>query len=53
MLVAAVAAWAQEHGARWSVLQVALHNTGARAFYERLGHVEHHRYRYLVPSPSR
>jgi ribosomal protein S18 acetylase RimI-like enzyme len=52
VLIAAVAAWAQEHDARWSVLQVALHNTGARAFYERLGHVEHHRYRYLVP-PSR
>lgn len=49
ILLAAVAAWGEEHGARWSVLQVALHNTGARALYERLGHVEHHRYRYLVP----
>jgi N-acetylglutamate synthase len=51
VLVGAVASWGREHGARWTVLQVALHNTGARALYERLGHVEHHRYRYLVPPP--
>jgi hypothetical protein len=31
------------------VLQVALQNDGARALYDRLGYVEHHRYRYLVP----
>jgi ribosomal protein S18 acetylase RimI-like enzyme len=31
------------------VLQVALHNTAARAFYDALGATEHHRYRYLVP----
>jgi ribosomal protein S18 acetylase RimI-like enzyme len=49
VLLGAVAAWGEEHGARWSVLQVAVHNTGARALYERLGHVEHHRYRDLVP----
>jgi predicted GNAT family acetyltransferase len=30
-------------------MQVALHNTAARALYDRLGFVEHHRYRYLVP----
>jgi N-acetylglutamate synthase len=48
-LTAAAAAWGREHGARWAVLQVALHNTGARAFYEAAGCVEHHRYRYLVP----
>lgn len=46
---AAAAAWGLAHGARWAVLQVALHNTAARAFYERLGCVEHHRFRYLVP----
>lgn len=48
-LTAATAAWARERGARWAVLQVALHNTAARAFYDALGATEHHRYRYLVP----
>ena len=48
-LTAAAAAWAREQGARWAVLQVALHNTAARAFYDALGATEHHRYRYLVP----
>jgi hypothetical protein len=31
------------------VLQVALHNVAARAFYDGLGATEHHSYRYLVP----
>jgi ribosomal protein S18 acetylase RimI-like enzyme len=48
-LMATAAAWGREQGARWSVLQVAVHNTAAVALYGRLGHVEHHRYRYLVP----
>lgn len=48
-LTAAAAGWGRAEGARWAVLQVALHNTGARALYERLGAAEHHRYRYLVP----
>ncbi|HEX8518124.1 MAG TPA: GNAT family N-acetyltransferase [Pseudonocardia sp.] len=48
-LTAAAAAWGRDRGARWAVLQVALHNTAARALYRRLGAVEHHRYRYLVP----
>ncbi len=48
-LTAVAAAWAREQGARWAVLQVALHNTAARAFYDALGATEHHRYRYLVP----
>jgi ribosomal protein S18 acetylase RimI-like enzyme len=48
-LLAAAAAWGRERGARWAVLQVALQNDGARALYDRLGYVEHHRYRYLVP----
>ena len=46
---AAAAAWGREQGARWAVLQVALHNTAARALYDALGATEHHRYRYLVP----
>jgi N-acetylglutamate synthase len=50
-LLAAAERWGREHGARWAVLQVAVHNTGARALYERLGWIEHHRYRYLVPVP--
>ena len=48
-LTAAAAAWGREQGARWAVLQVALHQTAARAFYGALGATEHHRYRYLVP----
>ncbi|MDN5748465.1 MAG: GNAT family N-acetyltransferase, partial [Pseudonocardia sp.] len=48
-VVAAAAAWGRRHGARFGVLQVALHNTGARALYARTGWTEHHRYRYLVP----
>jgi N-acetylglutamate synthase len=48
-LLGAAAGWGRGHGARWGVLQVALQNTGARALYDHLGFVEHHRYRYLVP----
>jgi ribosomal protein S18 acetylase RimI-like enzyme len=48
-LLASAAEWGRGHGARWAVLQVALHNTGARALYDRLGYAEHHQYRYLVP----
>jgi ribosomal protein S18 acetylase RimI-like enzyme len=48
-LTAAAAAWGRERGARWAVLQVALHNTAARGLYDALGATEHHRYRYLVP----
>ncbi|QNG55339.1 GNAT family N-acetyltransferase [Pseudonocardia petroleophila] len=48
-LVAAAAGWARTRGARFGVLQVALHNTGARALYAGTGWTEHHRYRYLVP----
>jgi N-acetylglutamate synthase len=51
-LLAAAGAWGQQRGARWAVLQVALQNDGARALYDRLGYVEHHRYRYLVPPPA-
>jgi N-acetylglutamate synthase len=48
-LLAAAGIWGRERGARWAVLQVALQNGGARVLYDRLGYVEHHRYRYLVP----
>jgi ribosomal protein S18 acetylase RimI-like enzyme len=51
-LLASVAEWGQEHGARWAVLQVALQNGRSRALYDHLGYVEHHRYRYLVPPPA-
>jgi len=49
-LLAAAARWGRDHGARWGVLQVAVHNTAALALYARAGWTEHHRYRYLVPS---
>ena len=48
-LLAAAARWGRGHGARWGVLQVAVHNTAALALYARAGWTEHHRYRYLVP----
>jgi ribosomal protein S18 acetylase RimI-like enzyme len=51
-LTAAAAGWGRSEGARWAVLQVALHNAAARALYERLGATEHHRYRYLVSPPA-
>ena len=49
-LLTAAARWGRDHGARWGVLQVAVHNTAALALYARAGWTEHHRYRYLVPS---
>ena len=51
-LAGAAAGWGRERGARFGVLQVALHNEGARALYARTGWTEHHRYRYLVPRTS-
>ena len=51
-LLTAVARWGHERGARWGVLQVALQNDGARELYERLGWVEHHRYRFVMPPPG-
>jgi ribosomal protein S18 acetylase RimI-like enzyme len=44
--------WAAGRSARWCVLQVAEHNAGALALYQRLGFRRHHRYQYLRP-PSR
>ncbi|MHA6780432.1 GNAT family N-acetyltransferase [Pseudonocardia saturnea] len=52
-LVAAAAGWGRARGTRFGVLQVALHNTGARALYASTGWTEHHRYRYLVPPATR
>ena len=49
-LLAAAAVWGRERGARWGVLQVAVHNTAALALYARTGWTEHHRYRYLIPA---
>lgn len=51
-LTADAAAWGMARGARFAVLQVALHNAPARALYARLGCTEHHRYHYLVPGPD-
>ncbi|MDQ4119157.1 MAG: GNAT family N-acetyltransferase, partial [Actinomycetota bacterium] len=49
-LTAAAARWGVERGGRYAVLQVLRRNDAARALYERLGCVEHHRYHYMVPS---
>ena len=51
-MLSAAAGWGLARGAQWMVLQVALQNAGARSLYGRLGMVEHHRYRYLVPPGS-
>lgn len=48
-LLGAAARWGRARGARWGVLQVAVHNAAALALYARSGWTEHHRYRYLVP----
>lgn len=48
-LTRAAAAWGAQRGGRYAVLQVLRANESARALYERLGCVEHHRYHYLVP----
>jgi ribosomal protein S18 acetylase RimI-like enzyme len=48
-LLRQAATWGRERGARWGVLQVAVHNTAALALYGSSGWTEHHRYRYLVP----
>lgn len=48
-LMAAAARWGAGHGARWTVLQVASHNTAALELYRALGFTTHHRYLYLRP----
>jgi GNAT superfamily N-acetyltransferase len=47
-VMAALVGWAAERGATTAYLQVLGDNVPALALYERLGFVEHHRYRYLA-----
>jgi N-acetylglutamate synthase len=49
-LLRALYSWAGERGARRQALQVAEHNTAAIRLYEGFGCVEHHRYRYWIPT---
>ena len=51
-VMAALVEWAAERGATTAYLQVLGDNAPALALYDRLGFVEHHRYRYLA-APSR
>ena len=46
-VMSALVGWAAEQGAMTAYLQVLGDNAPALALYERLGFVEHHRYRYL------
>ncbi|MDX6373481.1 MAG: N-acetylglutamate synthase [Nocardioidaceae bacterium] len=47
-VMAALVGWAAEQGATTAYLQVLGDNAPALALYDRLGFVEHHRYRYLA-----
>jgi GNAT superfamily N-acetyltransferase len=47
-VMAALIDWAAEQGATTAYLQVLGDNAPALTLYERLGFVEHHRYRYLA-----
>jgi ribosomal protein S18 acetylase RimI-like enzyme len=49
-LLGALYGWAAERGVHRQVLQVAEHNTAAIRLYEAFGCVEHHRYRYWIPT---
>ncbi len=52
-VMSALVGWAAEQGATTAYLQVLGDNAPALALYERLGFVEHHRYRYLAAPVSR
>ena len=47
-VMAALVEWSAERGATTAYLQVLGDNDPALALYDRLGFVEHHRYRYLA-----
>lgn len=46
-LCAGLLTWAHEHGATRAYVQVVAENTAARALYESMGFVVHHRSRYV------
>lgn len=48
-IMAGIARWGAEAGARWVYLQVDEGNVGARALYEKLGFRLAHKYRYYAP----
>jgi ribosomal protein S18 acetylase RimI-like enzyme len=53
-VMAALASWGRDRGARSCLLQVVESNEPALALYERLGFTEHHRYHYrLGAEPGR
>ena len=51
-VMAALVEWSAERGATTAYLQVLGDNDPALALYDRLGFVEHHRYRYLARPPA-
>lgn len=52
VVMAALLEWGAEQGARTAYLQVLGDNEAALTLYERIGFVEHHRYRYLAAPPG-
>jgi ribosomal protein S18 acetylase RimI-like enzyme len=48
-IMAVLADWARDRGARRCYLQVTETNTAARALYRKLGFYQHHIYRYWFP----
>jgi ribosomal protein S18 acetylase RimI-like enzyme len=49
-MTVALGHWAARQGARYAYMQVATGNAPAIAAYTKLGFVDHHAYRYLVPA---
>jgi GNAT superfamily N-acetyltransferase len=52
VVVDALLRWGAEQGASTVCLQVRRDNTGALAFYDRIGLTTHHTYAYLAPAGS-
>ena len=50
LICARMVAWGRDRGATHAYLQVSVDNEPAIAMYRALGFVDHHRYRYAIPT---